>query len=508
METDDEELTGDPFDRGRTVMSFLWPLFEIGMICFFKVAPFHAASVLGLLVVLKMLFGWGHSWLMHWWLANLISDWHREALRDKMKKKGIKFSPRPLPTRLVALPCKWMVLSAVLLSMWCVAMAGAIPVVSPVTWVAAAKGVRGLLDPPLPKPKKPPDPPTDGEGEEETKMEFNQLDDPELDEADFAEWNDFDIKLGSDCPAACDSTECSSDCGSCCESDGGSCCGSQEECLNWEDLAAHIAFQPRQEVKDGELLQNSFGPFAFLAHAVHQMTWTVFDNNPSFGPLGLLATDLNVKAIVDTGASLTISPNREDFVEYTEVGPGKVINGLKAGASVAGTGIVHWQTEVGGRVIDLKLRALHVPEARERLLCPQQLKREHSVKLKPFLIDDEWIRLEFPEGVVDCPFNTSNLPVMTITTPAGFDGGLKALNACVTAEQNQNLTVAQKELLKWHCRLGHIGLQRVQQLLKTGALGDNPKVKAAANLDLNKHPMVWVLCFWQGQKESCQERED
>ena len=95
METEDEELTGDPFDRGRTVMSFLWPLFEVMMIAFFKAAPFHAACVVGVLVVLKQMLGWGHSWMMHWWLANLISDWHRQALRNKMRKKGIKFSPRP-----------------------------------------------------------------------------------------------------------------------------------------------------------------------------------------------------------------------------------------------------------------------------------------------------------------------------------------------------------------------------------------------------------------------------
>ena len=60
-------------------------------------------------------------WIAHFSLANLISDWHREGLQAKMKAKGIKFAPRPVPRPLMALPCNRMVLSCVMLSMWSVA---------------------------------------------------------------------------------------------------------------------------------------------------------------------------------------------------------------------------------------------------------------------------------------------------------------------------------------------------------------------------------------------------
>ena len=504
-EVDEDEVEGVPFDRGRSVMSLLWPLLEMSLICLFWWDPITLTCVLGSCIAVMKLFGWMHSWWMHLRLACLVSNWHRSSLRARMKSKGIKFRPRPCPPRLVVLPCRLMVLSGVMMSMMSVAMAGAVPVVPPVTWVEAQRGVRGLLDPPKPTPKKspdpvlnPPDPTADGEGEDD---EVNQL----LDAEDVADLNAFDIKVGLEstsprchCCSPFPKEGCL-DCSTECSSSSGSSCLSDQ--LDWEDAEAHIAFQPSLDLRMDDLNERSFGPLAFMAKAVHYFAWSMIDDNPSFGPLGLLADELHQKAIVDTGASLTISPHREDFVEYQEVGAGRVIKGLKAGAQVVGTGVVHWQAEVNGKVVDLKLRALHVPESSERLLCPQQLKREHSVKLKPFEIDDGWIRMEFPEGVLDCHFNASNLPVMNISTPLEMSGGLKALNACVTMEKNQNLTVAQKELLKWHCKLGHISLQRVQKLIKTGALGDSPKLKAAANLDLDKHPMICGSCAFGKAKK-------
>ena len=70
-------------------------------------------------------------------------------------------------------------------------------------------------------------------------------------------------------------------------------------------------------------------------------------------------------------------------------------------------------------------------------------------------------------------------------------------------ENNQNLTAAQKELLRWHWKLGHIDFRRVQRLLKTGALGSSPLIKAAANVDLSKFPMLCGSCqFGKAKRKS------
>ena len=77
-------------------------------------------------------------------LAEIISSWHQDELRKKMKAKGIKFSPRPVAGPLLAFPCQWMLLSCVMLSMWSVAMAGPVLQPTPVTWVTAFGCVRFL----------------------------------------------------------------------------------------------------------------------------------------------------------------------------------------------------------------------------------------------------------------------------------------------------------------------------------------------------------------------------
>ena len=59
-------------------------------------------------------------------------------------------------------------------------------------------------------------------------------------------------------------------------------------------------------------------------------------------------------------------------------------------------------------------------------------------------------------------------------------------DVCVTNEANQNLTPSQKELLRWHFRLGHIGFQHVQWLIHTGRLKVQGNSKAVANCERPK----------------------
>ena len=55
----------------------------------------------------------------------------------------------------------------------------------------------------------------------------------------------------------------------------------------------------------------------------------------------------------------------------------------------------------------------------------------------------------------------------------------EALNATITAvnDMNFNLTEPEKELLRWHYRLGHMSFKKIQFLLRTGVLtrGDSKR---------------------------------
>ena len=48
----------------------------------------------------------------------------------------------------------------------------------------------------------------------------------------------------------------------------------------------------------------------------------------------------------------------------------------------------------------------------------------------------------------------------------------EALNAIITtvSTENMNLNEAQKELIRWHNRLGHISYKRIQGLMRSGIL--------------------------------------
>ena len=77
---------------------------------------------------------------------------------------------------------------------------------------------------------------------------------------------------------------------------------------------------------------------------------------------------------------------------------------------------------------------------------------------------------------------------------------IKALasSVCVTNKANQNLTPSQKELLRWHFRLGHIGFQHVQWLIRTGRLKVQGNSKSVANCE---RPKCAACKFGKGQRQ-------
>ena len=283
-------------------------------------------------------------------MANLISDWHHSEFICLLKSKGIKPRRTPLPGQLLVLPCKLLVFSAVMQTAYAAAIAGPVPPLPPVSWVVAVGGVRGLLSPgacwwlgpPLPPKRKPPDPLLDGEGRCSTVSDVgvNQVGGQESTVGGQCSLvstvgvDDFKIVSGFALPLL-------------------------DVLHKWDDLHNHV-------------LQCCLSSFA-----------------PSFGPLGLLATSADsLHVICDTGASLTVSHCREDFITYEEQS-GLVLHGLTEGTPIKGVGIVEWLVECGSQTISLKLRALHVPAAGKRLLCPQQVRKELFPGMPEGRIGDE-----------------------------------------------------------------------------------------------------------------------
>ena len=169
--------------------------------------------------------------------------------------------------------------------------------------------------------------------------------------------------------------------------------------------------------------------------------------------------------IVDTGASTSVTPNREDFQHYEEC---KVkIHGLAHESTVLGRGIVRWRLrDALGADITIDTWAYHVPNADVRLFSPQAYFQKEGGSMSA---DHAAITLAGLKGAtLTVPYHArSNLPMIfgVSLEPKSFltfDCCAQRIALSVTDELNQNLTAAQKELLHKHHVFGHAHMQWCQ----------------------------------------------
>ena len=189
--------------------------------------------------------------------------------------------------------------------------------------------------------------------------------------------------------------------------------------------------------------------------------------------------------VLDTGASISITPYRSDFIGDLEECDVE-LHGLSDTVKVEGIGWVEWSIQDSfGQVAKIRTRAYLVPARNIRLFSPQayfkQYVNEPVVQtpkctfnvhwLKLYTVDGNCLKLNFDPG--------NNLPYMFLDShsqaaPAGVSNAFllkdkgKALEDArnLMLDSNYNLTPAQKELQLWHQRLGHCGHHWVQDLMR------------------------------------------
>jgi hypothetical protein len=191
--------------------------------------------------------------------------------------------------------------------------------------------------------------------------------------------------------------------------------------------------------------------------------------------------------IIDTGASMSITPCMDDFLGKIDPSPVTELHGLNTTTKVYGIGTVSWSVrDVFGVIRTIKTKAYYVPDATIRLFSPQTYFR--SVASGSLLVHANSTHLTVPDGTsLQFPYHPcSNLPYMltgpqlnvgltyedtvTLTTPE------VGTYMSVAAEANQNITATQKELLKWHWRLGHLHFSWLQRLTATSRNPDRPEL--------------------------------
>ncbi|KAI2509575.1 hypothetical protein MHU86_4836 [Fragilaria crotonensis] len=219
-----------------------------------------------------------------------------------------------------------------------------------------------------------------------------------------------------------------------------------------------------------------------------------------------------VDIILDTGCTFAITPDRRDFIEYHEGSVGKVqtVNGP---TPVVGHGLVRWTLiSEDGSLSYLVVPCHHVPASKVRLLSPQDYclyngldgsRDQYGGNSNYF-----WMNANKTGSRFQCPIDPrSNLPVALAKLPCHQDGQCSSPTTspptCISCqrqsiaslsvfdETNQNLTGAQKELLLWHSRLGHLGFSHVQRLMRPRdieRLSSSSKPTSADACLVPKHP--------------------
>jgi hypothetical protein len=190
----------------------------------------------------------------------------------------------------------------------------------------------------------------------------------------------------------------------------------------------------------------------------------------------------------DIGASHSITFNEGDFV-----GPIRrmhrpiPLKGLSVGLQVDGIGQVKYSIKLSnGKYKQICLDTFLVPQSPRSLLCPQQLCKAHNTNpankgnRMTVTQDEDSYNVHFGQyETIIVPYDTAtNLPISLASNAREHPKSDPEFHPCVVDEQNQNLTTAQKELLKWHFRLGHISFQAIQTLLRTGVLARSDQTKA------------------------------
>ena len=183
----------------------------------------------------------------------------------------------------------------------------------------------------------------------------------------------------------------------------------------------------------------------------------------------------------DSGASFCVSFDKADFTGPLKTLPkGSCIQGIANHLRIEGVGEVVWSImDTTGQLRHLKLPCYYIPKLKQRLLSTSVFTKVYPQN--PITVTQGSLKVAAnpsvpSESAIDVFVNPSNnLPVSTCFRHKALQATASAYNASVSAihSQNFNLSEPQKELLRWHYRLGHIGFRTVQFIMRTGVLASS-----------------------------------
>ena len=174
---------------------------------------------------------------------------------------------------------------------------------------------------------------------------------------------------------------------------------------------------------------------------------------------------------------------------------------------MTGIGTVQWSIldEKGG-LRHLRLPALLVPKCESRLLSTLVLlhhyKGEHLIQHSNFMRLCGHSQVDDRASVLVPYDKRSGLLKATMYRMPEVQSAVACLGQTISAvrEEKLNLSEAEKELLKWHYRLGHLSFRRIQSLLRSGVFSHSESSRALHRSAYRiRHPPKCAACLYGKQ---------
>lgn len=231
---------------------------------------------------------------------------------------------------------------------------------------------------------------------------------------------------------------------------------------------------------------------------------------------------LHRMVLFDSGANVCITNDKTDFVghvdDYTEHPP---VSGIGRALHAKAYGRVAWTfksdqdsprtlllpcyyiptasgciastgrilEEYPNEVIEITPSGLKLTGTASDPSITVQTTSGADLPMKPLMpLTDLLHDSKFPTAPPEPPALSLSLAAMSVISPVPYSQVTRARAEpkptkklpglpSLTAEANVNLTEPQKELLRWHYKLGHVSMKRIQWLFRAGALATTEKSK-------------------------------
>ena len=230
------------------------------------------------------------------------------------------------------------------------------------------------------------------------------------------------------------------------------------------------------------------------------------------------------QVLFDSGANCCVTNDYDDFVSgFKPVHGDQIVDGIGKGLRIAGTGTVAWTFVADNNMYrTLRVPCYYVPTATTRIASVQEILKAYpneTVNMNRNHLTLSGDKRQPPITVPYCPM--SNLPMAQTTKGAyahATDGPVPKRKgrtpkpdlptkkqSPLTVPSNINLTEPEKELLRWHYRLGHVGMKRIQWLFRQGILSSSEKTRRlhAVAANLTSGPLC-TACQYAKQRRKTQ----